>query len=380
MNSNQLDHNISFESSIDWLLDSFKINEGAGSSGWESRYFHPLRGWSLPYPETTGYILVTLYDLLNKEKYRNDEIKSYINSSISWLLGLQLDSGAFPGGHGRYKDDFRLNSIDYIFRRKRNSIPSLFNTGQILRGLVRAFKENQSKNIFLAIERAVKFLGDSINEDGSWKKDAYAGEFSPAYFSYIAKPLIDASKIINEKKYIRSSMKSLNKIILSSNNLDLFIQSMSFPGDKIIHTHTLCYTLHGILECYNYLDEKMINKSLDLSKKIIDDILKYYDEKQFVPGGIHNDLKPDWTYSCLTGNCQLGLILIELDEITGQNSYISYAKAMIDYTVKHQASNGSIPGSYPIYGKYMSFRRPNWAIKYFIDLFLMIKRNEGNRT
>ena len=82
----------------------------------------------------------------------------------------------------------------------------------------------------------------------------------------------------------------------------------------------------------------------------------------------------------MTGNCQLGLVLIELDGILGENFYVKYAKKILDYTINHQSNNGSIPGSYPIYGKYMRLRRPNWAIKYFIDLFLTIKRMEDTNT
>ena len=34
---------------------------------------------------------------------------------------------------------------------------------------------------------------------------------------------------------------------------------------------------------------------------------------------------------------------------------------------------GGVPGSHPFYGRYMMFRQPNWATKFFIDAILLEK-------
>ena len=49
------------ERGLRWLVESFRVNGYEGSSAWSSRVIHPGHGWSLPYPETTGYIIPTLY-------------------------------------------------------------------------------------------------------------------------------------------------------------------------------------------------------------------------------------------------------------------------------------------------------------------------------
>jgi hypothetical protein len=36
-----------------------------GSSAYYSKLFNPVKGWSNAYPETTGYIIPTLYDSKN---------------------------------------------------------------------------------------------------------------------------------------------------------------------------------------------------------------------------------------------------------------------------------------------------------------------------
>ena len=33
--------------------------------------------------------------------------------------------------------------------------------------------------------------------------------------------------------------------------------------------------------------------------------------------------------------------------------------------------SGGVPGSSPYYGRYMAFRQPNWATKFFIDALLL---------
>jgi len=371
---NSLDYKSAFNRSIDWLLYSFHINNNNGSSGWQSRTFHPFRGWSLPYPETTGYILVTLYDLLNDGHYREDEINGCIKSSISWLLNLQLEIGAFPGGHGKYPNNFRLNSIDYIFNRKRKSMPSIFNTGQILRGLVRAYEDKETEILYISIKHATNYLCDSINNDGSWKNDAYAGQSSPSYFSYIAKPILDSSNILQNEKSRELVLKSLYRIIEKSNNTNDFIKSMSFPRQEIIHTHTLSYTIQGLLECLDFYNNDIKNKTMQISNKIISKLLKFNNDKGFIPGGVYGDFRPDLSYSCLTGNCQIGLILLEMNDISKNQYYFDCAKNILDYTINNQSKNGSIAGSYPFWGKYMSMRNPNWAVKYYLDLHSKINR------
>ena len=44
---------------------------------------------------------------------------------------------------------------------------------------------------------------------------------------------------------------------------------------------------------------------------------------------------------------------------------------------KKKSLFGSIPGSYPIWEKYLYFRYPNWAAKFFIDALLDQMECEG---
>ena len=40
---------------------------------------------------------------------------------------------------------------------------------------------------------------------------------------------------------------------------------------------------------------------------------------------------------------------------------------------------GAIAGSYPIWGKYIHFTYPNWAVKFFVDALLLEEKVDQER-
>ena len=77
------------------------------------------------YPEVTGYIIPTLFDYSSTFD-DNNVFKSAIIAS-EFLLEFQNDDGSFPEGN--------VGSL---------GPPSVFNTGMIIHGLVRAYKETNN--------------------------------------------------------------------------------------------------------------------------------------------------------------------------------------------------------------------------------------------
>jgi len=99
---------------IDWLFHSQDVTDCGGSAA----YYSLLTGWAGPYPETSGYILPTLYDYAeyadsSDDLARSAEARNRARRLAEWLVTTQLDSGAFPGG------------VD----PGPESDPSVFNTG-----------------------------------------------------------------------------------------------------------------------------------------------------------------------------------------------------------------------------------------------------------
>jgi hypothetical protein len=87
--------------------------------------------------------------------------------------------------------------------------------------------------------------------------------------------------------------------------------------------------------------------------------------------------------SCLTGNCQMALLWLRLNQLAPDKAYLQAARRAIGYTAATQdletanpAIHGAIAGSFPMYGAYERMKFPNWAAKFFIDSLLALQDAE----
>src|SRR5260370_17993683 len=159
---------------VDWIFQAQRRDGGLAA------YYSLLTGYSESYPEVTGYIIPTLYDF--GRLTGNLVARHAIYLATDWLLSLQMTSGAFPGGlHATGSGPHN------------NARPSVFNTGQILQGLVRAHTEMQAKTRNAKILKSAVAAGDWLaaiqQADGSWTGPApYQGP-APPYSSMVLSPL-----------------------------------------------------------------------------------------------------------------------------------------------------------------------------------------------
>ena len=87
----------------------------------------------------------------------------------------------------------------------------------------------------------------------------------------------------------------------------------------------------------------------------------------------------------MPGNAQLALIWFQLFELDNDVRYIRAANNALDEVKRAQVMHlrnpglqGGIAGSAPIWGDYLHFALPNWAVKFFIDALLMKKEVMSN--
>ena len=93
------------------------------SDGGVARHFGLSDGWGASYPETTGYIIPTLFE---QAKLRGDaSLTMRARRMLDWLVRVQLPGGGFQGG--------MVNQTPVV--------PVTFNTGQILLGLAAGVAE-----------------------------------------------------------------------------------------------------------------------------------------------------------------------------------------------------------------------------------------------
>ena len=157
------------EAGASWLMRSI-VNGRGGSCA----YYTPLLGWSRPYPETTGYLIPTLIRLDNPVKTGN--LLATAVKLGEWLLGIQLSEGAWQGG---------------LYSKKRAGSASVFNTGQVLKGMAALYRATGESRWLDAASRGALWLARGVNDCGCWPHNDYRSELTPSYYVHVAWPMLE---------------------------------------------------------------------------------------------------------------------------------------------------------------------------------------------
>jgi len=336
---------------VKWLCYAQDRCADGGVSGWYSWF----RGWSPSYPETTGYIIPTFYEFSDRAEEGN-EYRDRAGRMADWLLSCQLETGAFPGHHVGVQAE-----------------PRIFNTGQILFGLIRAFKETDEEKYLNAAVAAADFLVHAQEEDGSWQKYSYEG-MPHAYHSRVAWALLKLSSLVKSDWYQQCAVRNLDWVLRQRQPNGWFLQN-GFHKDQRPYTHTLAYLVRGLFESGLILGHsKYLHPAIEVAERL----LKVYEIKKCLPGEFGNDWRGDFQYSCLTGDAQISIIWQKIYRETGDARFLNAALKINDYLKSKQILNspfrslqGGLQGSSPIWGGYHPFWMPNWAPKFFADALML---------
>jgi len=344
---------------LSWLKRSIDVCGGNGSAAYYSRVYKPLKGWAAAYPETTGYIIETLFDY---SKYFNDDtLRQYAIKQADWICTLQFENGALPGG-----------LVDNIPE------PSIFNTGQMIFGLVRAYEETKDEKYLRVFEGAINWLAEVLEDDGSWRVGAYVKGFVPSYYTRVIWPVLLANTYVKNDEVHASMLKAL-KYYIGKIQENQSVRHWSFKEGQKAFTHTIAYTIRGFLESAILLkDDHLLNQTRGLAKKVMD----LRETQGSLAGWYDEQWKGSHYFTCLTGNCQLSIILSKLFELDNNLDYHNSAiKIFGDVVNKQRLSGGkntygALSGSSPIWGRYLIMRYPNWAMKFYLEAYLLLMENQ----
>ena len=316
---------------------------------------YEFSGWTSGYPEVTGYIIPTFCDAA-KVLERPELVKRALRMA-EWELGVQTSGGGFPS---LYEADRRP--------------PVVFNTGQVIRGLLRAYEETREERYLDAARRAADWMVANQEEDGSWSKANYRG-LKRVYDTYAAAALARLWLVTADERYARVAAANCEFAIRHQRVngwFDLCDNDRRFLGAP--STHTICYTADGLLEIGAILDEDTFRTA---GRKTAARLKELVDPSGFLPGAFDETWRRRGRYSCVTGAAQLGVILVRLHAESGDQSDLDVASRLLDFLVYVQRLNsvgrdrsGGLPGSYPIWGRYVPLKYPSWAAKFFIDFGL----------
>lgn len=341
----------------DWLLQSIKNGRGGSCA-----YFSPLVGWSKPYPETTGYIIPTL---INISKFL--DAPKYSDAALNigqWLLDIQSQNGSWHSG----------------LHPSSKSEGSVFNTGQILKGMMALYNHTGEKSFITAADRGANWLASGIDKNGLWPAGDYRAGETPSYYSHVAWPMLEVWKITQSISQRTAAERFLDTAIERklSNGV---IARWGFYEEGSAFTHTIAYTIRGFQE-----SSLLIGDYCKYGQPM-EEILDFFVKKSEltngrVPGEFNEALVSTKNYVCLTGNAQLAICILLLEKQMSDLRLVNAAAKMIDFIGSVQSSGslnkslrGGVGGSYPLWGRYMFLRYPNWAAKYYCDsLMFLISR------
>jgi hypothetical protein len=358
---------------VDWL----KAAQDAQPDGGVSALYTLAKGWHRSFPETTGYIIPTM---LNVWQATGDQA-CYDRSvrMAQWLLGVQLPDGAFPGD-----------------RVGRFSGPSVFNTGQILFGLIRMYQVTGESCYLDAAHRAGRWLAAAQDPDGAWRKWDYLGQ-THAYNTRTAWALLLLARETEDETCRRAGAANVRWAVSQADAAAFFARCAFDPQAdgkgygvwKSLATilrhrnlpafytkaslHAIAYTIQGLLEASWLLEDETAEACACRAAGVL--------SAQQRAGRLAGYYGPAWTpqatSSCLTGVAQMSIVWLRLHEV--RRAPLEPAEQACRFLLECQdirsanpALRGALAGSKPVYGLYQPFRYPNWAAKFWADAQLLL--------
>ena len=332
----------------DWLRRAHDCSADDGVS-----WGYSLRGaWRSSYRETSGYIAETFFDLA---AVTQDEDAGRRALAIShWLVSVQNPDGA-------------------IANTRYGTEGIVFDTGQVLQGLVRAYEATQEAAFLTAAETAAAWLVSVADDTGRWTRNTHNG-IPHVYNSRVAWILLKLQQSRPDPERERVARRNLDWAVSQQQPNGLF-QQCAFVSDAAPFIHTIAYALRGLLEAGLLLQEQTY---LDAAIAGARAVMLHVRADGFIPGQLDLQGRPVGRYCCLTGNCQMAIIWLKLFAHTGEPAFYQAADKSLKYVLAHhdiQTADlnvrGGIKGSQPIWGAYTRLSYPNWATKFLIDALLV---------
>lgn len=333
----------------------------ASQDGGIARHFSLVKGWAPSYPETTGYIVPTILDVAKLTG--RAELVARARKMLDWLTAIQLPGGGFQAG----------------MIGQTPVVPTTFNTGQILIGLARGAIEFNDPKYLAAMHGAARFLRDSQDADGAWRKhpSPFSWPGDKAYEAHVAWGLFEAERVAPGAGYGEAGLRQVRWAVALQNPNGWF-RDNGLEEPEIPLTHTIGYVLRGVVEAYRLSHERTFFEAAMRTAIALGRCLE-------ADGRIAGRLDAKWraadSYACLTGIVQIAACWFLLAEMGGPKEFAGFARRANAYVRRtmHEGGDpdtaGGVKGSHPIEGEYGRFEYLNWAAKFLIDSCLMELRH-----
>jgi len=333
-----------------WLCRAQDATPDGGIS-----YGYSIRGgWRPSYPETSGYIATTF---LRLARDRDTAYAERAQRILGWLLRIQNEDGSF--GNPRF-----------------GPAGIVFDTGQVLFGLVRGYEATHDQGLLASARRAADWLTAVADaSDLRWSRHEYL-DTPHVYNTRTAWALLLMNRIDPEPGREAVARSNLDWALAEQQPTGYF-EHCAFRSGEAPYTHTIAYATRGLLESGLLLDD---HRYLEAAVRCADATYLQMREDGHLPSRITTAGAPAAQSCCLTGNCQFAVVWARMHALLGDPAYRTGTLRALDYVMKTQdlaASSpdirGAIKGSHPVWGRYASMSFPNWATKFFVDAMWLRK-------
>jgi hypothetical protein len=336
---------------MDWLKNS---QQATADGGFSTYYLKD--GWTSSYPETSGYIVPTI--LRYRRIQQQAEYEEMALNCLNWLLEIQFKEGGWQSGY---------------IHQLRDAV--VFNTGQVMRGMLAGFEAFQKESYLNAACKAGDWLIKTQHEDGYWSKHNFLG-VARVYDSYVSSPLLQLAKHTDHESYRNAAIKNLQWIVRQKQLKNGWFQDCDNTKHRNHQpiTHTIGYTIQGLIEAYEITQDNTYLASAVIPAERL--ALPFH--KNNALSGRYDAQWKGYESFITTGGAQLAIIWQALFFHTGEDLFDQAAKKMTTLLVALQErsvpegpeTKGALFGSFPFWGKYEAFACPNWATKYLADALM----------
>lgn len=343
---------------LDWLRRAHDV--GCDDDG-VSAMFSLIEGWTGSYPETTGYIIETLYDAARV--IDNDDLVSRAQHMADWLLSCQSADGSFAGSFvGQLTG------------------PRVFNTGQIVFGLLRTARETNDERFLEAARRAGDWLVAKQDDDGAWRRSTL-GETAHTYNARTAWALAMLFEATGDPRFRRAAMAGAEWSATQQTASGWFDQNTFSVATDVATLHTIAYAMRGLLETGVAVgSDTLVAAARRTATVLADDWLR--------DGRVAGAFRQNWTdpapWRCVPGEAQLAIVWLRLDHIDGGGKFAGPADSLLERVKAAQILDetnpdlyGGVSGSVPIQGSYERYCLVNWGPKFLIDGLILKGRRNG---
>ena len=324
---------------------------GGVSAGWSFE-----DGWLPSYPETSGYIVETF--IAAARTLERPNLVARAHRIIDWELSIQHPDGAFPGHFG-----------------EPGSEPVVFNTGQIMHGMLAGHLQLGRAECLESAVRAGHWLARHQDDDGCWRRFEHHG-VPHTYNTRGTWALLATAMIAGDAQLKKAAIRNLEWALAQQRPSGWFANN-AFTPDREPFTHTIAYAIRGISRMRHIARRRALSgccgqgrtrrgrkysapmaglrgptpRRLDCRRPLLLSYRRRADESQ------------------LDSPCPGRAGATELRENARRG--IAFVKGHQRIDDPDPIVRGAIAGSAPIWGRYSMFEFPNWAPKFFADALMM---------